>query len=390
MDSQKIQTSSLVIGAFMLAFAVTVYWLGIAMWRESFCVGFGSILAALGTKAKFKNDFFMITGAGAIALIFYWAINYYPKGQITFASIEGEFTSTTKIVVTDKDELLGGFRGSDSALYYSFVIEGESLYRSHLVIDIDAVTVRVNKKDILPYIHRGELIEWRYDAEREVLVDIKQESKEIGLVRIEEERGEKFASWYNHFFQKAWAGGSLEDAQRTSYEEIFKGLQSDNLRERNYYRSLLSQKGPLAIKEVLGRIKENPSDKKLQTGGLYSVSRILEEAKAQKQNIQLTELLSPEELRALVDVAKSGSPSAQRRSFTVLSNLEDPRILEFYLRQAKTASRSEHRELAVRTITNFYQQLSAEKQREVSRDLYQSLPRQSESTQKMIQKLPRF
>jgi hypothetical protein len=311
-------------GIGLLIFGVVLFFMSVSIWTLACCIGFGLILASFGTSADIKYKGMTIAGGGAIAIILYLLLHFYGTGQnITYGRITGKFSANTLILVEDRDELLGAFRGG-RLKHYEFVIEGKELELSNLTVSIcdDNLMVdeilTVNQKYIKPYLQKGKWIEWEFNEKTKSLID-KNTKKAVS----DQELGADLVSGWMKGLDNGlssslcYAAASETDSD---YEELFAGLLSDNLRVRRDSRVELIHRGLRATQPILAKYRSDSANYRLKSNLLYVLVAISEDiAKGSnfKSNLsKMKTLLTEVDLRLFIqnvlETDKSGNQSANQ------------------------------------------------------------------------------
>ncbi|HEX3044523.1 MAG TPA: hypothetical protein VHY08_07195, partial [Bacillota bacterium] len=266
-----------------------------------------------------------IAGGGAIAVILYLLLHYYGAGQnITHGRISGKFSANTMILVEDRDELLGAFRG-ERLKHYEFVIEGKELELSNLTVSITDQNLMVdeiltvNQKYVKPYLQKGKWIEWEFNEKTKSLID-----KNTKKVVSDPDLG---ANWVSGWMRGMGNGlpsnlcyaASAPQAD-PDYEGLFEGLLSDNLRVRRDSRVELIKRGFAATQPILAKYRSDSANYRLKSNLLYvlvAISEDVAKGSNSKSNLaKMKSLLTEADLRLFIqnvlEVDKSGNQSGNQ------------------------------------------------------------------------------
>lgn len=369
MNNMKIIYLGIATGLILLVFGVILFLMNIDIWRLSFCTGFGIILAAFGTTANVKYKGITIAGSGAVAVILFLLLAKFGSDErITHVFINGNFTSETQIIVEDNYELLGAFRGKRSK-NYEFIIEGTKLFKSFLTFYINDDIKEVSKKHIEPYLGKGLVIEWKYDYETGVLKDkntgeIISES-EIALSKENNNQSEHISLIDFDFFITS----TYAQEEGLTYEELFNGLLSNNLRVRLESRTELSNRGLSAIGPMMAKFNQDPEIFRIKLGIVYSLSRIYIQQPDSVDRIKSK--LTEQDIELLIKAANDKDKTVRIYSTKFLFGIADHRALEYSLRAIENTTNAnvEGKYNSVLIIKSFFDDLPEEEKTRISNRL---------------------
>jgi hypothetical protein len=314
----------IITGCLMLIFAVILFFSDIFIWKLAFCIGFGIILAALGTSATVQHKGLTITGGGAVAVILYFLIYYIGSKPITYGIIEGGFNSKTNIIMYDDGYILGALRKiNDTNMLYKFVLEGEGIKGSCLKLFIDEnPPCEIEKKFIDPYLNKERTIEWTYNDKTKCITD-KQTKEKIWSPEIENVNTNNS----NKFIFSIKPNFCYAQPPQDDISQAILDIQSDNLIIKNEgYNKLIDKKSD-AIKPLISKLSASQQDEKIKLNILYVLSKITKQHPESTTNIK--KVLSEDDLRLLSTMSKDENQLIRKYSTEFLFKLSDPRLLKF-------------------------------------------------------------
>ncbi len=363
-EKYKLVYIGIATGMTLLLLGLVLYVININIWRLTFCTGFGIILASFGTSAAVKYKSMTITGSGAISVILYLLITYYGPGSgITHIVMYGDFTPETQIIVEDREELLGAFRGKNQNRY-RFIIEDSKLFRSHLTVNIDDDIVEVHKKFIEPHLRKGRVLEWEYDTKQKVIKD--------------KETGKEFVSGAaNDSLPKLTLGGFIAEAAaqtnikvktgaRSKYKKLFNNLRSNRLRVRKRARTALAAKGIEVIRPSMKALHANKYSYRATVVIMYILART---ADRNPDSInKLRSELSEADLVLLVRLANNPDKQIWKRATDFLVRIADNRAVPYALDILEQSVNAGGKYNAVQIIKSaLANQADADKQKTIAR-----------------------
>ena len=234
-NREKIIFISLVTGVFLFAIAVVLYFLGIGMWKITFCVGFGVILA-------------------------------------TFGFIECDaFSPSTQVSIRDDKEVLGAM----SATRYNFVLKSYKLEVGFLRIDIDIDGVydvqEVSEEHITPFMRIGKMITWKYDREKKQIRDCNGKIlSNIASSSIGTRAGPNITESLLALISPVYA-----QTLNSSTNDLVQGLKSDNLRVKVESSQLLIKRGIESVRPVAQELQLPRNDDNTTLNLLYVLNGII-------------------------------------------------------------------------------------------------------------------
>lgn len=357
----------------MIGGMVSLLWLeiGITEGRLILCSGLGIIFGAFGSTATIKYKGITITGVAAISIILLYVVVNLTSSQATFGTITGDIKEA-QIEIKGDDIYLGANKDRS----YEFVIPGNELKRQ--VFDVyftfpsnlegeqeqEINFEGINKKYIEKFLGSGEQIEWRFNRDRQCLVETV--TGEL-IKRIELTPGIASASQKSRNSGLSFVGTALAQQAPRSIEEIFVDLGSGVSSVRREARNELASIGPRAVAAMMVKLKESGSQYRIRLGIFYVLNKMLRDNKGLAQ--ELSSYLSFEDLEIILEALNDPDRTIRSIASEFLYNLGDPRIIEPALSIIDNSRTLETYELSKFVIDSKYLNLSSAARKETIQKL---------------------
>lgn len=304
--------------------------IGTAEARLILCSGLGILFGAFGSTATIKYKGVTMTGVAATAIILLYVVVNLTSSKATFGKITGDIRGAQIEIVGETT-----FLGAMGDRTYDFVVPGSELNRSVFDVFIsfppnvnEEGEQEINFQDIdKKYIERamgsGERIEWRFDRMTQRLIEtstgntVCESGFNIAAHPTKSNTARSFPSLIGLAF-----------AQKVprSIEEIFADLGSGSTSVRRAARDELASKGPLAVKDMMNKLKQSRSQYRIRVGILYALRKVIRDDPDLAGEV--SRHLSDEDLKVLIEALNDPDRTIRKYAGEFLYYLHDPRVIE--------------------------------------------------------------
>ena len=379
MTPSKLKIDRLFWGGIIVGFIIMIAGIFSLIWREIgitegrliLCSGLGIVFGAFGSTATVKYKGITITGVAALAIILLYVVVTLTSSQATFGTIKGDIDGA--LIDIEGDET---YLGAMQERGYKFVIPGGKLRRQVFDVyitfppNLTGETEQeinfegISTKYIEKFLGSGERLEWRFDRDKQCLVEtatgeiIKQIelSPEIASISLKPSNcGLSFVSV------------ALAQQKPRSIEEIFVDLGSGVASVRRAARDELASRGLSAVKVMMNTLKESGSYYRIRLGIIYALNKMLRDNKELAQG--LSSRLSLEDLKIILEALNDPDKAVRINASEFLHNLGDPRIIEPALSLTGNSRSLETYELSKFVVEGAYFNLSPAVKEETAQSL---------------------
>ena len=282
LTSHALASIGLLAGFLILAFSRDISNEDGRLFRLCVCVGFGLILAAAGSAASVKWRGASIAGAGAVALILFWALSRDPQ-QFTYVTISSVkpngFPTTAEIVLQANNELLGAFRGKSGLRKYVAILSSADAEGGVLELEVsgladnpdnDSAPIRIDfDKQVRPYL--GKRISWTFDGAKNRIFSDRDRADIAAPVLQDSAASDIGDNLLSRLIPTAIA--QTVDGQP---DELLKQLDSPNLAVKRAARESLIGLGSAAIAPTLKAVAsaKTTNGHREAAGAVYVLARI--------------------------------------------------------------------------------------------------------------------
>ena len=167
--------SALVIGAVFTGVGILMLntaAIGINSSRLILCSGLGITFGAFGSTATVNYKGIVVTGVAAIAVVLLLLVDYLSADDYVELEIKGDVRGAQILVEGDQV-----YPGSQVGRAHKFVVIGRGIRRAHVSVAIESPTMAgetpketlfdcIDSREIGHYLGSGQVIQWRFDAQK--------------------------------------------------------------------------------------------------------------------------------------------------------------------------------------------------------------------------------
>ncbi|HET7716932.1 MAG TPA: hypothetical protein VFK86_15020 [Bauldia sp.] len=290
------------------------------------CSGLGIIFGAFGSTAVINYKGFVIAGVAAVSIALLLVVDWVMRESLLRLEIDGDVRGARLDLFGDT-----AFPGADHGQRFEFYIIGRSVAgnrdRLTLVVTPPQTEQRsqpgrtiefecIPATAITRFIGSGRTLQWRFDADREVLIGVEGKTIRSGPCLDDEDDGPGFASLD--------LVGTAQ-AQDGDIGQLLADLESDSAAVRRAAREKLAAIGEAAVVPMMDYWASHEDSYPVRLGVSVAMTEFLRDHKGDRREI--ASLLTDSHLRLLA--AAAGDPDRNLRIYAseFLYDLGDKRVV---------------------------------------------------------------
>lgn len=292
------------------------------------CSGLGIIFGAFGSTAVINYKGFVIAGVAAVSIALLLVVDWVMRETLLKLEIDGDVRGA-------RLDLFGetAFPGADHGQRFEFYIVGRAVSGSRDRLTLVVTPPQGAERDrtqlgrtiefecipstaITRFIGSGRTLQWRFDADREVLVGVEGKTIQSGPCRDDQVEGPSFASLD--------LIGSAQ-AQEGNIPQLLADLESDSATVRRDARDRLAAMGEAAIVPMMDYWASRPDSYQVRVGVSVALTEFLRKHKRDRTSVSA--LLTDAHLRLLAAAAGDPDRNLRIHASEFLYDLGDKRIV---------------------------------------------------------------
>ncbi len=321
--------SGLIVGAALFAIGIICQALNLIAPTLSIlviCSGLGIIFGAFGSTAVINYKGFVIAGVAAVSIALLLVVDWVMRESLLKLEIDGDVRGARLALFGDT-----AFPGADHGQRFEFYIVGRSVSgdRDRLTLVVTppvggerARNGRTIEFECIPstaitrFVGSGRTLQWRFDADREVLVGVEGKTIQSGPCRDDETDGPGFASLN--------LVGTAH-AQEGSIPQFLTDLESDSATVRRDARENLAAIGEAAVTPMMDFWASRPNSYQVRVGVSAALAEFLRAHKGDRKSVSAR--LTETHLRLLAEAAGDPDRNLRIHASEFLYDLGDERVV---------------------------------------------------------------
>ena len=312
------------------------------------CAGLSIILGAFGSTASvtIPGQSIVLVGVAAVAVALFILLLGEMDDRYVRVKIGGDVAGAQVELVGDRS-YLGAFRESERI--FDFIIFGKEIKRQILALyitlpdDTEFPFECISRDKVKPYLASGKPIEWSFDKEKSVLLNIEDRHRiaELGACRENVnlgtsplyERLRRTAAFHliSTAFAQADTASTTQDTQA-----LIEQLESSASYVRRDARSRLAKMGIPVVEPLLAKLSEESLTYRSRLGLIVALTEMVRENKPYREEI--IKRLKVEDLMRLVDASADEDRTTRIYASESLYDIGDPRAIPLAFDRFPSAS----------------------------------------------------
>jgi hypothetical protein len=315
------------------------------------CVGFGLVLAALGATASGSWAGWTVGGAGALALVLFFALEHFQPDPPHFfyktGQIRGDLSKVADIRIVDdlpmyeyRDRTTNSIRfvvldrrlkSNQVRMQVDTLEKGEGKEFFELTGDAHAIQNRY----LADSVDSNSTILWTFDYSHRVVRDgpdliFSEQDTLVSSPPVRTGLLLKLAPF-------AVAAAHAENAPASpSVSDLLVQLKSDDTSERRNARDALSALGPSSVTTMMSAIRADPTNYRTKLGVIFALSEMLRHDPNLRTAVSAA--LITDDFPILVAAASDEDKTIRLQAAEFLYLLQDPRAVASSVEAAKSAT----------------------------------------------------
>lgn len=295
------------------------------------CSGLGIIFGAFGSTAVINYKGIVVAGVAAVALVLLLVVDWVMRESLVRIEVDGDVRGARLELFGDS-----AYPGADhDGRRFEFFIVGRDITKDRLSLIVslppeegqrdsrsgmrEVVFDCIPSTAITRFIGGGKTLQWRFDAEHEVLTGVEGGPVQSGPCMDGGALGPSFAS-----LDDVSLIGTAH-AQDGNIESLLADLESESAAVRRNARSALAEIGQPAIRPMMDYWAAHPTSYQVRLGVSVALTEFLRDHKRDRKAVSAE--LGERDLRALAMAASEDDRTLRVYASEFLYDLGDPRVV---------------------------------------------------------------